>query len=74
VAAVSAPYKTETQTVLHGRMLPVPRHYVKGPLRTFRASSRADAEYLATVLNSITADQHMVGLNTATAEYTEAAE
>ena len=67
-------YRVETTSVLQGRALLVPRHYVKGPLRTFRAESRADAEYLATVLNSMTDEQHMAALAAATMTYEEAAE
>lgn len=65
-------YRVETVAVLQGRSLAVPRHYVRSDLRTFRAGNRADAEYLATVLNSMTDEQHMTGLGAATAERMEA--
>ena len=61
-------YHIETVSVLHGLNLPVPRYYIRGPLRTFRAGSISDAEYLASILNNMTDEQHDAALNAATEE------
>ena len=59
-------YRVETIDVVMGRNLATPRHYIRGPYRSFRAASRTDAEYLATILNGITNEQHDAALNAAT--------
>ena len=67
-------YEVETIAEIQGAPLFQPRHYVVCDLRRYRAANRADAEYLAAALNSMTDQQDLAALNAATANYLEAAE
>lgn len=67
-------YSIRVIEVVQGRNLVTPRYYIDGPLRSYRAASRADAEYLASILNGITNKQHSAALEAATEEeYAETA-
>lgn len=70
---MSGEYQIRIVTEIQGRPI-LPRYYVDGPYRSFRASSLADAEYLVTALNNMTEEQQMTALEAATANYMEAAE
>lgn len=70
---MSENYQIRIVTEIQGHTI-LPRYYVDGPFRSFRASSGADAEYLATALNNMTDEQHLAALEAATANYMEAAE
>ena len=59
-------YQLNIVTQIQGRPV-LPRYHVEGPFRSFRASSLADAEYLATALNNMTDEQQMTALEAATA-------
>lgn len=66
-------YQIRVVDQIQGRSI-IPRYYIDGPYRSFRASSRTDAEYLATALNSLTDEQQMAALDAGAANYLEAAE